>query len=81
MFEHFLDSMNHGRGVIPIDKAMVEGRRQVHHQSHLYLAVENDRAFNSAVHADNADLRRVDDRRRGDTAQFAKTGNRDCRTR
>jgi len=45
-----------------INKAMIKRGRQIHHQSHLHLAIQDDRAFDSAIHADDRDFRRIDDR-------------------
>ena len=51
-------------GAFAIDNAVIIGKRQIHHRSDGDLIVNNDRTFFNPVHAENAGLRQVEDRRR-----------------
>ena len=70
------DSLNHCRRVVTVHEAMIKRRRQVHHQSHGNLAIDHHRSFDGLVDTDDADFRQVDDRRRGNAAEFAEAGDR-----
>ncbi len=59
---------------------MVERRRQVHHLARDDRAVADHRPLDDPVHADDADLGMIDDRRRHDAAERAEARNRDRRT-
>ena len=42
LLQQLLQRLDHGGGVVAVDEAVVEGRRQVHHQSYRNLAVDDD---------------------------------------
>ena len=59
-----LDLLDERGGVLAVDDAVIEGRRQVHHLAHDDLAVAHDRALDDLVGADDRHLGMVDHRRR-----------------
>src|SRR5690606_40059222 len=48
---------------LAIDNAMIIGEREIHHRADFDLAVNDDRTILNLVHAENARLRRIQDRR------------------
>src|SRR6516162_7710781 len=72
VLEALLERLDHGRRVVAVDEAVVEGRGQVHGTADGDDAIEHHRTLHRAVDADDADLRRVDDRRAGNAAELAE---------
>ena len=60
-----------------VDEAVVVGQRDVHHRADDDLAVAGDRAVLDGVQAEDAALRRIDDRRREQRAVDAAVGDRE----
>ena len=58
-----LDVHQEGHGLLAVDDAVVVGQREIHHRPRHDLAVADHGALLDAVHAENAGLRRVEDRR------------------
>src|SRR5262249_17882736 len=58
-----------------VDDAVVVGEREVHHRTDLDLAGHRHRPLLNLVHAEDAGLRRVEDRRRHQRAVYAAVGN------
>ena len=70
--------MNCG-GVVAVDDAVIEGRRQVHHLAHDDVAVAHDRALDDRVGPDDRDFRMIDHRRGDEAAERAEAGDGDGR--
>ena len=51
-----------GHGLAPVDDPVVIGQRQIHHRADHNLVVDHHGALLDLVHAENAGLRRVQDR-------------------
>src|ERR1051326_3376041 len=81
LFEGALDPLNKLGRLPAIDDAVIEGGGEIHHLADRDLPVTHDRALGDAVDADDRDLRIIDDRRRGETAERAETRHRDGRAR
>ena len=56
MFQQRLDALDELGGVVAVDHAVIEGRRQVHHLAHDDLAVAHHRPLDDLVGADDARL-------------------------
>ncbi|MPL74173.1 hypothetical protein SDC9_19983 [bioreactor metagenome] len=63
VFQRFLDADEEGHGALAVDDAVIVAQRQIHHRADHDLAVHHDRAILDLVHAEDARLRRVQDRR------------------
>ena len=75
VLDQFLDAHQELHRLAAIDDAVVVGEREVHHRADHDLAVERDRALLDLVHAEDADLRRVEDRRGEQRAEDAAVGD------
>ena len=62
IFQRFLDADEEGDGFLAVDEAVVVAEREIHHRADDDLAVDGDRALLDRVHAEDAALRRVEDR-------------------
>jgi hypothetical protein len=65
---------DHGRGVVTVDEAVIERRRQVHHQANNDLAIANHGTFDRLVDPNDSHFRQVNDGGADHTAQFAQAG-------
>ena len=75
ILQALLDAHQEGHRVLAVDDAVVVAERQVHHRPDHDLAVAHHRALLDAVHAEDARLRRVEDRRRHQRAVDAAVGD------
>src|SRR5262245_5811569 len=75
VLERFLDVNEEGDGLASVNQAVVVGEREIHHRSRYDRAVTHDRALLDPVHAEDARLRRVQDRGREQRAVDAAIGN------
>src|SRR5262245_59761311 len=75
VLERFLDVNEEGDGLASANQAVVVGEREIHHRSRYDRAVTHDRALLDPVHAEDARLRRVQDRSREQGAVDAAIGN------
>src|SRR3954470_3227567 len=64
IFQALLDADKEGHGFLAVDDAVIVGQRQIHHRADLDLAADDHRPLLDLVHAENAGLRRVQDRGR-----------------
>src|SRR5213082_2231141 len=80
MLQALLERLDHRGRVVTVHEAVVEGRGEVHGAPDGDGAAHDHRALQGAVHADDGHFRSVDDRRAGDAAQLAETGDGDGRT-
>ena len=71
----FLQPHQEGHRLLAVDDAVIVGERQIHHRPDLDLAVHRHRTLHDVVHAQNARLRRVQDRRRHQRAVGAAVGD------
>src|SRR5262249_11146445 len=79
IFEKPLDALNEFRGVVAVDHAVIERRRDVHPLAHDYLALDHHRLLDDRVRPNDRDFRMIDDRRRDDAAERAEARDRDRR--
>src|SRR5262245_58192322 len=67
VFEPVLDRDQEGHGLAPVDDAVVVGQRDVHHRADLDLlavgGLDGHRTAHDVVHAEDAGLRHVEQRR------------------
>src|SRR6267142_2628204 len=75
IFQAFLDPHQESHGFLAVDHAVIVGQRQIHHRADLDLAADHHRTLLDLVHAQNAGLRRVEDRRRHQRAIDAAVGD------
>src|SRR5215210_3842976 len=75
ILQGLLDPYEEGHGLLAVDDAVIVGERKIHHRAHDDLAVADHRTVLDAVHAENARLRRVEDRGRHQRAVDAAVGN------
>ena len=75
VFEIFLHAHQEGDGFLAVDDAVIVGERQIHHRADHHLAVHGHGPLLDLVHAENAGLRRVEDRRRHQRAIDAAIGD------
>src|SRR5579859_5573126 len=68
IFQAFLDADQEGHGLAAVDHPVVVAERQIHHRTDLDLVADRDRALLGLVHAQDARLRRVQDRGRHERA-------------
>src|SRR5215213_8051197 len=80
VLDQLLDADEELDGFAAVDDAVVVGQGQVHHRTHHDITLEGDRALLDAVHAQNADLRRAEDRRRHERAEDTAVGDRESAT-
>src|ERR1700680_503912 len=64
ILDDFLDPHQEGDRLAAVDDAVVVGQREVHHRPRHDLALARHRPLLDAMHAEDARLRRVEDRRR-----------------
>ena len=76
--ERFLDTHQELDGLGTFDDAMIIGDRQVHHRSNCDLTIHDHSSVDDVVHSKNADLRRVQYRRRHHRPENAAIGYREC---
>src|ERR1700738_2406260 len=81
MLDALFQCLNHCCGVMAVYEAVIERGGQVHHAPDGDCAVVHHRALDCAIDAENRDLGRIDDGRRGDSTQLAQARHRDCRSR
>jgi hypothetical protein len=77
ILQAFLDAHQEGHRFLAVDDAVIVAERQVHHRPDHDLAADHDRPVLDLVHAENARLRRVEDRRRHQRPVNAAVGNRE----
>src|SRR5580658_1470320 len=77
MLEELFQHLDHRSGIITVNEAMIERRGYVHDPPDSDRALLHDRTLDRLVEADDGHFRRIDDGRRGDTAQLAETRDRD----
>src|SRR6266446_4319797 len=75
ILQAFLDAHQKRHRVLAIDDAVIVGQRQIHHRAYLDLAADRDRAILNLVHAEDAGLRRVQDRGRHQRAVDSAIGD------
>lgn len=63
VFHQFFHPHQERHRLAPVDNAMIVGQGDVHHWANDNLPVERHRTFLNLVHAQDAYLRRVEDRR------------------
>ena len=64
VLDRLLDMHQEGDGFFAVDQAVVVGEREIHHRPGHDLAVAHHRPLLDPVHAENARLRRIQDRGR-----------------
>ena len=64
LLDAFLDPHQEGYRFAAVDEAVVVGEGDVHHRADLDPVADGDRPPRDLVHAEDAGLRRVEDRRR-----------------
>src|SRR5262249_50031355 len=79
LLEIALDALDEGRRLPAIDDPVIKRGGQVHHLADDDLTLPHDRPLGDAVDADDCDFGVVDDRRRGEPAQWAEARDRDRR--
>jgi hypothetical protein len=77
LLDAFLDPNEEGYRFAAVDDAVVVGEGDVHHRPDLDLVADGDRAPGDLVHAEDAGLRRVEDRRRRQRAVDAAIDDRE----
>ena len=77
LLDAFLDPHQESHCFAAVDNAVVVGEGDVHHRPDLDLVADGDRAPRDLVHAEDAGLRRVEDRRRHQRAVDAAIGDRE----
>ena len=77
VLDALLDPDQEADGLAAVDDAVVVGEGQVHHRPDDDLVVDGDRPLLDRVHAEDAALRRVEDRRREQRAEDAAVGDRE----
>ena len=77
VLDAFLDPHQEAHRLAAVDDAVVVGQREVHHRPDRDLALHHHRALLDLVHAEDADLRRVEDRRAHQRAVDAAVGDRE----
>ena len=75
VFEVFLHAHQERHRFAPIDQAVIVGQRQIHHRADFHLVVDGDGARLDLVHAQNARLRRIQNRRGHQRAEHAAIGD------
>ena len=75
ILDAFLDAHQEGHGLAAVDDAVIVGERQIHHRPDLDLVADRHRPLLDLVHAEDAGLRRVQDRRRHQRAVDAAVGD------
>ncbi len=64
ILQRLLDADEEGHRFLAVDETVIVGQSEAHHRPDLDLAADHHRPFLDLVHAKNAGLRRVEDRRR-----------------
>ena len=77
VFDRFFDALEERDGLAAVDEAVVVGEGDVHHRADDDLAFAGDGAVLNGVHAEDAALGRIDDRRREERAEDAAVGDRE----
>ena len=75
ILDDLLDAHQEGDRLAAVDDAVIVGEREIHHRPRLDLAAHHHRPFLDLVHAEDAGLRRVEDRRRHQRAVDAAIGD------
>src|SRR5690606_904059 len=74
ILQRLLDANEEGHGFLAVHDAVVIAERQIHHGTDDDLPADHDRPLLDLVHAKNAGLRSVQDRRRHERAVDAAVG-------
>ena len=77
VLEQLLDAHQEAHSLAAVDDAVVVGERDIHHRPDDDFFVPHDRAPLDCMHAQNADLGRVEDRRRHQRAVNTAIGDRE----
>ena len=77
VLDAFLDPDQEADGLAAVDDAVVVGEGQVHHRADHDLVVDDDGPLLDGVHAEDAALGRVEDRRGEERAEDAAVGDRE----
>src|SRR5690606_16413965 len=75
VLEDILDGDQELHRVLAVDDAVVVGQREVHHRPDHDFVVNGDWALLDLVHAEDRALRRIEDRRRNERAEYAAVGD------
>src|SRR5690606_20381413 len=63
IFQAFLDADEEGHGFLAVNDAVIVAESKIHHRTDDDLAADDNRTILDLVHAENARLRRIEDRR------------------
>src|SRR5882762_2102958 len=77
ILDAFLDAHEESHRLAAVDDTVVVAEGGIHHRADLDLVADDDRALLDLMHAENARLRRVEDRRRHERAVDAAIGDRE----
>ena len=75
ILEPLLDAHEEGHGLLAVDEPVIIGERDVHHRTDHDLTVHRHRPLLDLVHAEDAGLGRIQDRRREQRAEDAAVGD------